>query len=577
MDSPLALDWRRTHLARMRAQHLSEMTVRRPEPETLARVHAQRLAAVDTAGPDELVALVSAWDRDRRTYESHKNLAHIRFAQDTRDAARKDDREFFDDLGPTTQGEEVAFLRAILASTHRGALERAFGTHALDLWTVAAGAFEPVLAESKRAESRLVVRYDEVRAGIRFDVRGERHTLATVRGLYGKAERALRLEAAVAESAALGAREEELDAIYDELVVLRDGMGRLMGQASYTPLGYQWMRRTDWGPADAAAFRQSVLDHIVPIAARIRNRRAETLGLRDLAFHDEGVRDDRGVPRPDGDPAWILARAEEVCDRIHPELGDFVRMMQRRGLLDLLTRDGKVGGGFAEVLADAEAPFILTNWNGSQDDVVVLMHELGHGFQMRRSLSHTISDFVLPTYEAAEVHSMGLELLAFPHMERFFGADADRFRAGHLEHALLFLPYACLVDEFQHEVFAAPSLGSAGRAALWQELERRYLPWRRYVDAPYWASGRVWQRQLHLYHQPFYYLDYALAQCCALQLWELGRRTPERARDQWYDLCGIGGSQGFASALRSVGLDNPMRPGSLHQVAAAAAEVLGVA
>lgn len=574
IPSPLPPSPAPRHPAPMLHASLPSIPVHRPAPAALDQSHHDRLRVLASAEASALPTVLAEWEQSRRDFETQRTLAAIRFSQDTREPAHKADRQFFDDLAPTVQEHDTAFLRALLSTPLQDALNEASAPRARELWALAISAFDPAITQSRRDEAHLVSRYDEIRASIRFDVRGESHSLASVRGLYGRADRSLRHDAARAESRGFDPHRDELDEIFDRLVRLRTGMAHTLSLPNFVPLGYRWMRRTDWGPSDAAAFRAAVLEDIVPLAAKIRARRASTLGINDLAFHDEGVRDDRGVPRPVGDAAWVMQRAEEVCEAIHPELGHFFRTMRDRAFFDLEVRPGKVGGGFATPVPGAGLPFIFANWNGSQDDVVVLMHELGHGFQMMRSLAHRHWDFVIPTEEAAEVHSMSLELLSFPHMERFFGDDAARFRAGHLEHNLLFLPYACLIDAFQHEVYGQPTLGAAGRAELWRDLEARFLPWRRYDDTPWMASGRFWQRQLHLFHAPFYYLDYALAECCALQLWSVAQHDATVAVDRWYQLCGIGGSQSFTAGLASAGLENPMLPGALRRIASEAARVL---
>ena len=210
------------------------------------------------------------------------------------------------------------------------------------------------------------------------------------------------------------------------------------------------------------------------------------------------------------------------------DFSKFYGLMERRELMDLEAREGKVSGGFCESLPEHQVPFIFANFNGTQDDVNVFTHECGHAFQCwSAAQTQELRDYGWPTMEACEIHSMGLELLTYNEMERFFGEDAERFRQGHLEDAILFLPYGALVDEFQHEVYARPELSSDERAALWQELESKWLPDRTYVDTPNFAGGRFWQRQGHLFHMPFYYIDYCLAQVCALQLWSMYLKDAE--------------------------------------------------
>jgi M3 family oligoendopeptidase len=221
-------------------------------------------------------------------------------------------------------------------------------------------------------------------------------------------------------------------------------------------------------------------------------------------------------------------------------------------------------------------PFIFANFNGTQDDVLVFTHECGHAFQTWSCRPQPVSDYHFPTYDAAEIHSMGLEMLTHEHMGRFFGEDAERFVISHLESAILFIPYGTLVDHFQHWVYENPDAGSEGRAAEWLRLEAIYLPHRRYEDMSYYASGRIWQRQMHIYCDPFYYIDYCLAQTCALQFWEQSQLDHPETMKRYRVLCSKGGSESFLSLVEGAGLMNPFAPGALTGACEAVAKAIGI-
>jgi M3 family oligoendopeptidase len=203
------------------------------------------------------------------------------------------------------------------------------------------------------------------------------------------------------------------------------------------------------------------------------------------------------------------------------------------------------------------------------------MHELGHAFQSWNSLDKPVVDYLSPTYESAEIHSMSLEYLSWPEMDRFFGEDADAYRREHLIDALLFLPYGVAVDHFQHLVYAQPGATPAERNAMWQEVERRYLPWRDYGDLEHPLRGGLWQEKRHIYTSPFYYIDYTLALCCALQFWVRAERDRGEAMDAYVALCRRGGEAPFGELVRGAGLLSPFEPGALEGVVTAAGRALG--
>jgi oligoendopeptidase F len=159
-------------------------------------------------------------------------------------------------------------------------------------------------------------------------------------------------------------------------------------------------------------------------------------------------------------------------------------------------------------------------------------------------------------------------------MERFFGDDADRFRRVHLAEALLFLPYGTAVDHFQHEIYARPKMRAAERHDLWRSMEQTYMPWRDWGDLAYPAKGGRWQHQRHIYLAPFYYIDYVLAETCALQFWVRAERDRDAAMADYVALCRRGGEAPFRSLVASAGLTSPFEDGCLAEVVEAARAVL---
>jgi M3 family oligoendopeptidase len=171
-----------------------------------------------------------------------------------------------------------------------------------------------------------------------------------------------------------------------------------------------------------------------------------------------------------------------------------------------------------------------------------------------------------PTYESCEIHSMGLEFIAFPFMDRFFGEDAERFCRQHIIKALMFIPYGVAVDHFQHMVYERPDATAAERHEMWKECERTYLPHRDYGDLGRLTAGGLWQRQLHIYMAPFYYIDYTLAQTCALQLYLRSKDDFDETVSDYVALCRRGGEAPFQELARSAGLKSPLEQGCLRSV-----------
>ncbi len=351
-------------------------------------------------------------------------------------------------------------------------------------------------------------------------------------------------------------------------------MARTLGYDSYTPLGYRRMRRVDYDAADVRALpRPGGGARRAAGGPHLEARRAEH-GWDRLRFWDEALVDPAGNPKPAGDHDFLVAQAQAMFDDMDGRLGDFYRMMVSGGFLDLKNRPGKGGRRVLHVLPHGRRAVHLRQLQRHNADIGVFTHEMGHAFQNWQSRDQPGVDYLWPTMEAAEINSMGLEFLTHPQMQRLVGAaEADRFRRMHLITSLEFLPYGVCVDHFQHEVYANPD--ATRRAARdVQRLERRYMPWTDYGDLAYPAKGGRWQAKQHIYRSPFYYIDYTLALCCALQFWVKSRHDYAASLDAYVALCGRGGSAPFQALVRSAGLVSPFAPCALAEVVREAEAVL---
>jgi M3 family oligoendopeptidase len=511
------------------------------------------------------------WDGVRRTWKSWANATRLRYSQDTRRDEFREAQSELDRRSPHVTALDSSIKRRFLSSAMRPALETELGEQAFALWDADLGAFDEAIASDLIRESELAREYTELLANATVPFGGQERTLAALGISLQDSDRETRHAAERARWYIFEERRERLDDIFDQLVRVRDGMARKLGYANYLELGYRRMRRVDYGPADVARYRDEVARVVVPFAHELVRRSGRADGLERVYFWDEGT---LGVEKrvvPLGDRAWILAQTRDALASIDPALGDFVEVMLEEKLLDVEGRPGKAFGAYCTSFPTRRVPFVFANFNGSRADVRTLMHELGHAFQNWSSRQKRAIDYLVPTYESAEIHSMSLEYLSWPQMERFFGADAAAYRREHLLDAMLFLPYGVTVDHFQHLVYEHPSASPAERNAMWQELERRYLPWRDYGDLAYPAGGTLWQEKRHIYVLPFYYIDYTLALCCALQFWTQANADRDEAVARYVALCRRGGEAPFRELVRSAGLRQPFDEGTLEDVVRAAA------
>ena len=525
----------------------------------------QRLASAQTAG--DCLALIADWDRVLCEFKEWSSLTYIRFHQDTTNDAYKAEKEKLDAIVPKFADLETKFKQALLDSPFRREIERSTGQQLFARWECNTRSFAPEIEDELAAELKLQSEYTSLTAEAKIHFRGEDFTISEMNKFYDHADRATREESYRVNSQWHADHAPQFDRIYDDQVRLRQSMAEKLGYRNFTELGYQRMTRIGYGSDEVARFRDEVRDRVVPLAVEIAGQQSRNLDADPLMFWDSTVHSLEGNPAPLGDHDWMVDRATEMFREMGHGLPEFFEEMKARGAMDLKSREGKAGGGFCDFLTQFGFPFIFANFNGTRGDVDVFTHEMGHAFQAYSSRQQAMSDLVFPTTEACEIHSMALEFLTWPHMEKFYGEGAaDELRRIHLTHYMHFLPYGVSIDHFQHLVYDKPDASPEERNEMWQEIESIYLPWWRYDDLPHEASGRLWQQKQHIYMCPFYYIDYCLALTGALQFWSKSRQDPGAAMDAYSELCKLGGSKNYTGLLESAGLDSPFEPGCLDQV-----------
>lgn len=559
------------------AARFADISATAPQFEELQAEYDAIAASLEAAqqAPQALEAFAK-WDELRRGFATWSSLTELQFQRDTRNREYKAAVESLNQLRPKITGLDVTMKRKFLASPLRPALETRLGEYLFSRWETEVTAYDPVIEPFSVQESTLEDEYTALLASAQFEFRGEKLNLSLI-GKYGEnPDRETRREATMVKWEFFSRNRAQLDRIYDDLVRVRHTMARELEFRNFTELAYRRLTRTDYGAAEVARWREEIVREIVPLAQRIIERQARELGVDRVAIWDERMFSRLGAPQPPQRYADMLTAARGAFDSISPEIGGFARMMIDRDLIDLESREGKAAGGFCTSFPAYGLPYVFANFNGTTHDVNVLVHEFGHAFQGYSSRSIAVSDYLWPTFEACEIHSMSMEFLAWPQLERFFGSEAQRYRSEHLQSSLAILPYAAAIDHFQHLVYEHPEATPEERHGFWKQMEATYMPWRRSDGIEHVDHGALWQQQRHVYLVPFYYIDYTLAMCCALQFWSRSLDDYSRALSDYTALCKRGGTLPFQSLVASAGLESPFKPGVLHGVAQRAAETIGV-
>lgn len=544
-----------------------ELEYKRPDmTEVLAAAKTRLQAFKESQTPDEQYNHWLEFNEIFKEFESASTLVHIRHTMDTNDEFYTKEADFFDENGPAMTEIQVEFYHALLASPFRSSLAEKVGEHVFSVAEQTVLTFKPEIKELLVQENKLNNEYDHLRASAQIPFNGEVLTLAQMIPHTMSADPKTRKEAVTKVTEFFAENLAAFDDIYDRMVKVRTEMARTLGFENYIPLGYARMGRLDYGPEDVAVYRQSVLDHIVPLAGKLRARQAKRIGVEHLTYFDEAYEFPNGNPCPIGTEEELLVKAQKMYRELSTETGEFFDFMLDHQLMDLQAKKGKNGGGYCTFLPSYKAPFIFSNFNGTADDVDVLTHEAGHAFQVFRSRNMLLPEYVWPTMEACEIHSMSMEFLTWNWMDLFFGEKTNQYNFSHLAAAILFIPYGILVDHFQHEVYAHPEMTPEERRATWRRLEKQYLPTRDYQDLEILNEGAFWFRQSHIFTMPFYYIDYTLAQNCALQFWRMGMQDLSSALEKYLRLCDQGGRYSFLKLLEIADLKNPFKAETLPEV-----------
>ena len=508
-------------------------------------------------------------------YSTMVSLARIRRDIDTRDEFYDAEVAFYNQEMPKLQPAQKAWTQATLDSPFRKALEEKYGAVTFVNAEMAARSFTPELVEDIQQENALKTRYSKLLASAQIPFRGEVCTLSQMTPWKSHPDDAIRLEAWTAEGNWYNEHGAELDEIYDQLVKLRDSMGKKLGFDGYTPLGYLRMKRNCYGTEDVEKFRVAVQKYLVPVAKKLYIAQAKRQGREfPLNFADYGLAFRSGNPRPVGTPEDILAMGDRFYAELSPETDEFWKFMRRHQMMDVESKPGKAGGGYCSRIASMRSPFIFANFNGTSGDVEVVTHEAGHAFAAYLNRDRIPASTIWPSLEGCEVHSMSMEFFAWPWAEGFFGEDARKFRYNHLKGALAFIPYGTMVDHFQHIVYEYPEFSPQERHQVWAELLNLYMPWVKQGEVPFYGECKGWQRQSHIYSSPFYYIDYCLAQTVALDFWARIQEDPAKAWETYMAYTGLGGTLTFTQLLEKAGLGNPFEEDTLRRVCRAADEYL---
>ena len=555
----------------------TELEYKRPDLDSFKKELQAQTEKVSHAGdPQEVIDAILETDALSCRLKTQYMIAYVRNTIDTRDAFYDKETEWLHEQLPSLEPFEIAFLDAVTQSTYRPDVENRFGTQFFVNVDLQKKMFCEKNIPLMQQEARLKQEYQKMMAACKISFNGQECNLYGIMKYFEHEDRQVRAAAFQAYSDFYHDNEKRLEEIWDELIKIRNEMGRNLGFDNFIPLGYLQQGRTDYGMEEVASFREQVKKELVPLCEKLYEAQAGRLGISHVMAYDEKRIFPDGNAKPAGDDDFMVSQAQKMYHEMSSETGEFIDFMIEHDLLDLKNKPGKASTGYMTSLPVFLAPFVFSCFNGTIFDMQVLTHELGHAFAGYMAMrSQPISDYYNVSTDIAEIHSMSMEQFAYPYAEQFFGQDADKFRFAHLQEALTFVPFGVAVDEFQHICYANPDLTPKERTFEWHKLEEKYMPWRRYDETDsFMQRGGYWYHKLHIFLYPFYYINYTLTTMGAMEFKKKDAEDHKKAWEDYMNLCKAGGSLRYLDTLKLANLSVPFEDGAVRRAISYAAEIL---
>ncbi len=405
--------------------------------------------------------------------------------------------------------------------------------------------------------------YGAIAGKMMVEVNGQEYTLQQASKFLESHDRALREEVYKKIQERRLEDQEAMHELYSQLIAKRHQVAVNAGFANYRDYKFIELGRFDYTKEDCYNFHEAVKLHVLPLIEKIYQHKKIKLGLDTLKPWDTEAEPAGITPlKPFTTGADLLAKSEACFEKLHPFFADCLRKMDELKHFDLESRKGKAPGGYNCPLAESGAPFIFMNAAGQMSDVTTMVHEGGHA--VHSFLAHDLALTAFKEYpmEIAEVASMAMELFSMNHWESFFdnAADLKRAKEHQLERTITIFPWIAIIDKFQHWVYENPTHTIVERTSKWTEILNEFST--NSIDFTGLDMYRAiaWQRQLHLFEVPFYYIEYGIAQLGAIGLWMQYQADPHQALQNYIAALSLGGTKTLPDLYEAAGLKLDLSP-----------------
>lgn len=401
-------------------------------------------------------------------------------------------------------------------------------------------------------------KYQAITGAMSVTLHGKEYTLEQAAVFLKDTDRNKRQEAWEAITARRLQDRKKLDDLFNGLLKLRHQVALNAGFENFRDYMFQALGRFDYTPQDCYKFHEAIEKEIVPILQEHAEKRRESLGLKELKPWDMDV-DISGKPalKPFNSGEELIEKSIKCFQGLNPYIGERLQIMKANGFFDVESRKGKAPGGYNYPLAESGAPFIFMNSAGTFRDLTTMVHEGGHAVHTFISSDLELNDFKHLPSEVAELASMSMELISMDKWDVFFDnpEDLKRAKKDQLKDVLKTLPWVAVVDQFQHWIYTNPEHTTAERNEAWKKIfapfGNNFTDWTGHTE----ALANLWQKQLHIFEVPFYYVEYGIAQLGAIAVWKNYKNDPETALRNYLEALKLGYTRTIKEIYETAGIE----------------------
>ncbi len=549
---------------------VSEISYQRPNIEVIQKNIESLCTKFEKADSAKTQLEVVKQINDLRLeFETASGIVGLRYDLNTLDEFYEQEMAFLNSIWPQFMASLRPYYQLLLQSRFKAELQQDLGKHLFHLAQYLVESVNEKTVSVDQKINELEVQYGKIQSQAMLTFRNAQYPLSAIMPFFEDKDRSVRKEAHDIFNAFLESKQNEYSSIFDKMVQLRHQKAQMLGFENYIDFAYQ---PNDYNRKQISTFNKLVQKYFLPIRTRLHKRKIKRLGFEEYKYYDT-IQFKNGSPKLQVIDKELFSTTQQMYTELSPETDVFFQFMQENELLDVEIREGKYPGAYHRPIPKYGLPFILANFNGTNQDFHTLTHELGHAFQYYQTQKSGIKQFEyqFPLADIAEIHSIGMELFTWKWYPLFFKEDTKKYQFGKISQLLGVIVSCCKGEDFQQFIYQNPTASTDQRNQKWIELGQQYYPYidqnTCYYGSSYLKSGQDWHENMHIFLYPFYMVDYSLAALCAMQFWMRLDKDWDGAWQDYLRLCNAGGTGSFFELLDLANLRSPFDENVIREIA----------